>query len=240
MTVGHIFVIGAMKCGTTSLHYILQHHSEIAACTPKELEFFINNRSNEKYNAKFPIVNGITKYTLESSTAYTKHPIKLDCNDHSIPERLAKLRGSIKIIYVMRDPIDRINSHIGHNIRRKRVTKTSFDLSNPVAISSYATQLDFYRRYFSRDKFLLLSLDRMENFSRDTLSEIGVFLGLDTSYLKIGSPKNAASERVDYLNEAQKYLISNQLRDEMKRLINDYSFSDAEPWLRNLEGLIQN
>jgi hypothetical protein len=36
----NLIVIGAQKCGTSSLHYYLDLHPEIEMSSPKELNFF--------------------------------------------------------------------------------------------------------------------------------------------------------------------------------------------------------
>ena len=41
-------VIGAQKCGTSTLHYYLGFHPEISASRPKELNFFIEGRGWER------------------------------------------------------------------------------------------------------------------------------------------------------------------------------------------------
>lgn len=50
----HAIIIGAMKCGTTSLYNYLQDHPEICSAITKEPEFFSENQSHgvhvENYN----------------------------------------------------------------------------------------------------------------------------------------------------------------------------------------------
>ena len=35
-----LFIIGAQKCGTTSLHHYLGQHPELTGSKPKEIDFF--------------------------------------------------------------------------------------------------------------------------------------------------------------------------------------------------------
>ncbi|NER51570.1 MAG: hypothetical protein F6J92_33995, partial [Symploca sp. SIO1A3] len=106
-------IIGAMKCGTTSLFYYLSEHPQITAAKDKEPHFF-------SYDSNF--AKGMSCYqalwdwqpehliALEASSTYTMHPKYLD-----VPERIAQVKDAeFRFIYVMRHPFARIESHIRH------------------------------------------------------------------------------------------------------------------------------
>ncbi len=68
----YAMIIGAMKCGTTSLYDYLQGHPEICSAITKEPEFFSENQDHgvqvKNYSDLFSFDNSIHKYTLEAST----------------------------------------------------------------------------------------------------------------------------------------------------------------------------
>ncbi len=102
----NLIVIGAGKCGTTSLHYYLSLHPQICMSREKELNFFIDTLNWDKgihwyknnFDASFQIRG-------ETSPRYTQYPFL-----QGVPERMFAVVPDAKIIYILRDPIDRIIS----------------------------------------------------------------------------------------------------------------------------------
>lgn len=107
-------IIGGQRCGTTSFYYYLMEHPSIVPPYTKEVNYFNDNfaRGLSWYRAQFPTT--IQKY-------YTEHVLK-----HSLltgeaspyyliyphaPGRIAKLLPHVKLIVLLRNPIDRAYSH---------------------------------------------------------------------------------------------------------------------------------
>ncbi len=122
-----LVVIGAMKCGTTSLHTYLDAHPDVGMSEPKELNFFFGpeaadaddghetwargnwHRGTGWYAAQFDpdrIVRG------ESSPGYTSpsHP--------ESAARMAAVVPSARLLYAVRDPVRRALSQYGHHRRQ--------------------------------------------------------------------------------------------------------------------------
>lgn len=57
-TLPNLIIIGAMKCGTTSLHYYLNLHPQISMSQEKELKFFLRKKTGTE------VLNG-TSHTLQ-------------------------------------------------------------------------------------------------------------------------------------------------------------------------------
>jgi hypothetical protein len=99
----NLIVIGAMKAGTTSLHAYLSLHPEIFMSANKEPRFFTEewnwHKGLEWYEAQFP-----ERVTIrgESTPDYTKLP-----EIRNVPERIHSLIPDVRLIYLVRDPIDR-------------------------------------------------------------------------------------------------------------------------------------
>ena len=74
MNVGNIITIGAMKCGTTSLHSILRQHPSIVAGEKKEMNYF-KDHDADHYMEQFAVDPDVHRYTLGASPAYTKHHV---------------------------------------------------------------------------------------------------------------------------------------------------------------------
>lgn len=71
----NLIIIGAMKCGTTSLHSYLSLHPEIKMSRQKELDFFVDrynwHRRIDWYQSQF---KGKAKIYGKSSPNYSKYP----------------------------------------------------------------------------------------------------------------------------------------------------------------------
>ncbi len=107
-----------MKCTTSSLHYYLNLHPQIAMSWNKERNFFIAEhnwpRGVRWYERHFK--RGFA-FCGESSPAYTHHP-----HFRGVAARMHDLLPTARLIYLVRDPIERILSHYLHAVRATRRT----------------------------------------------------------------------------------------------------------------------
>ncbi|MEX2132610.1 MAG: sulfotransferase domain-containing protein, partial [Acidimicrobiia bacterium] len=101
-------IAGAMRCGTTSLNAYLREHDEITVGQPKEVHFFDQNyeRGIDWYLQHFP-GSDTAKAIGEATPAYLYFP--------EVAERIATTLPDVKILLLLRDPVDRAHSHYWHN-----------------------------------------------------------------------------------------------------------------------------
>ena len=100
-------IIGAARAGTTSLHAYLMRHPSVGAPTHKELHFFDLNfdRGLDWYRRHFPVVvpaNRNARITGEASPYYLFHP--------SVPARVKETLPEVRLIALVRNPVDRAYS----------------------------------------------------------------------------------------------------------------------------------
>lgn len=183
-------VIGAQKAGTTSLFRYLAHHQDVTAPRLKEIHFFDLHyaKGMRWYAAHFPVRRGA--FTGEASPYYLFHP--------RVPERMARHLPDIKLIALLRNPVDRAWSHYNYEVqygterlgfrealeRERRVIEqeTARLLRNDRYVSHvhqhasylsrglYAEQLRRWLERFPRDQILVL---KAEEFFDDTRSQFG-------------------------------------------------------------------
>lgn len=180
-----IFLVGAMKSGTSSLAAAMGEHAGIVLGTLKEPAYFASKRQHiigaASYlkNWKMPMFQA--PYRLDASTNYTKFPGFGDA-----AAGIASATTGAKIIYIMRDPIERIESQIAHNIsgsadKAERYRNSCDEIGfyhHDLVVSSYATQLEKYRAQFPRSDILPLVFEEMLAAPEETLERIWSFLGL--------------------------------------------------------------
>ena len=113
MRMPDFIIIGAMKCATSTLHEQLARQAGIFMSTPKEPNFFSDDEQWERgigwYASLFNLADECD-ICGESSTHYTKLPTY----PHTIERMREHLGDDVRMIYIMRHPIDRLISHYIH------------------------------------------------------------------------------------------------------------------------------
>jgi hypothetical protein len=179
------FVIGAAKCGTTSLHFYLDQHPEISMSDPKEPHVFADSRSlveSPDYRGHFkpgPSVRG------ESSTGYSRFPAEGDA-----AAAIGRAIPDAKLIYLVGDPVERIISDYAQQIAtgsdRLSFEEALADFDDPanfyVCASRYAMQVENYFRYFEPTQLIVLEQWRLRHERRAVLGEVFSFLGVDPDF----------------------------------------------------------
>lgn len=186
-------IIGAMKSGTTTLFEMLSQHPEIAPSLVKEPFFFASTEKfstgKKGYQALWNWDPNQHKIALEASTDYTKLPFVTD-----VPNRMTSFEGfDFRFIYMMRNPFERIESHILHAIGSKSeiggITENgrNFSLSAGVskahiAFSKYAYQMDAFASTFGKNRLLPIVLERYIAQPEMVLRDCCRFLGVDATH----------------------------------------------------------
>jgi hypothetical protein len=197
----NLFLVGSMKCGTTSLHSYLGAHPQIFMTEDewKEPAYFVESlnwsKGEEWYRGLFADA-GDALYLGESSTDYTKFP-----HYEGVAERIARFAPDARILYLVRDPVERSISHYWWEVQwsaegRDMLTAVrSRDIIRDV--SYYALQLRQFVPHFGRERILVLSTEELSRAPEETLTRIYHWLGVDEAFVPTNlherhnvSPKN--------------------------------------------------
>jgi hypothetical protein len=201
-------IIGAMKCGTTSLFSYLATHPEVAPCRTKEPNFFSSEafdpNDRASYFALWDWKPNVYKVAIEASVNYTKIPSKPNCAD-----RIAQWSDlDFRFIYCMRNPIDRIESHVYHGLYAGWTRPVDEGISeHTLNVSRYAMQLDAYAKRFGRERILLVVLEEFEKAPTEHYRRICEFLGVDAT---VGLPNLGAH------NRASDHYLENSIWDRAR------------------------
>lgn len=191
-------VIGAMKAGTTSLHVWLDAQPEIWASPRKEPHFFsqdwVWSRGLDWYQQLFADAP-LGALVGESSTSYTD-PKYTDL----AAMRMREVVPAARLVYVVRDPIERLRSDYRHMVREGRLhvpitEAVSHPMSGIVAKSMYFQCLAPYRTAFPPEQLLVVTFESL--FGADEVGWHAVLqhLGLAPRPAP-GTRHNAAEEQV--------------------------------------------
>jgi hypothetical protein len=201
----NLVVIGAMKAGTSALHRYLGMHPEIAMSEPKELNFFFGrpgvssngaSRSREGpeqgqgpfagnwrrgpawYAQHFPAECAVRG---ESSPGYTSP---------SFPEvapRMARMIPDARLVYLVRDPIDRAISqyrhHYAEGTENRPVEEAILDpRSQYVSRGRYYERLLPFLQCFERCQIAIAAREELLTARRATLRHLFGWLGIDENF----------------------------------------------------------
>ncbi|MDJ0702678.1 MAG: sulfotransferase domain-containing protein [Leptolyngbyaceae cyanobacterium MO_188.B28] len=226
-------IIGAMKCGTTSLFSYLSQHPMISACRRKEAFYFSDDdkfsRGFEWYQDLWDWDSNVHKIALEASVDYTRIPYF-----PNVAERISALEGqaNFKFIYLMRNPLDRIESHYTHG-RAAGWAVTNQPLSEEIgsellAPSQYARQLEEYYKRFPHENILLLNFEELKLEPHGLLKRVCEFLDIDQDFEFQGLDQvhNANRQRIaderlwrSLRQIKQLRLLANRLSSQQKKAI---------------------
>lgn len=200
-------IIGAQRCGTTRFFNLLNRHPQIAF-GKKEIHFYdlrFNRGLDWYYSVLPPCEEG--EISIEGSPYYIYHPL--------CAERIFKCQPGVKIIALVRNPVDRAYSNYHHELRGKweNLSFREALLAEPgrtegteeriirdngmfcsdhnhysyLQRSAYYSQLMRYYNLFDHDNIMVI---RSEDFYEDeqkVLLETHEFLGLEPVKQEVGA-----------------------------------------------------
>jgi len=214
-------IIGAMKCGTSTLAAQLGAQDGLFMTDPKEPNFFSDSdiyaRGLDWYSALFA---GAAPDDLrgEASTHYTKRPDYPD-----VIARLTATGARPRLIYMIRNPLERVVSHYMHEWSEGTI---SCDLGTalhrcPALIdySCYGDQIAPWAAQFGTENILPLSLEALQKDHRAVLNAAGAFLGRpDLVWQDDKERINASADRIRKL-PFQDILINNPVAIMLRRTL---------------------
>jgi hypothetical protein len=236
----NLFLIGAMKSGTTSLHAYLGSHPQIFMCPEKEPEFFakdtVRARGEDWYFNLFAAAES-ESVIGESSTVYSRIPVFPD-----VPERISKFNPEARFIYVMRDPIERTISQYWFHVRfcgerRDMLTAIREDL-HFTATSNYAMQLAPYFERFGSDRIATLTFEELLRNPSNVSRQLFAWLGVDASFVppNLDQRENVTPQII----VLPKIGLLNHVGRALKPLIPSRMFSAAKRRLQRYESFDRN
>ncbi len=177
------FIIGSMKSGTTYLFSLLAQHPEVSACSIKEPEYFVvdyyKNKSIDEYFKLWDFNHDKHKVAIEASTSYTKRP-----QFANAAETIEASGVNAKFIYLMRDPVKRIESQVAMSrcFGWEVFDKDKNIHSNALSVSMYHFQISEYYKRFPSEDILLLSFEEFTANPKPILKQVCKFLNIDDSF----------------------------------------------------------
>jgi len=201
----NFMIVGAQKCGTTTLFNILKNHPSLVGSSPKEPGFFnlksVDRLDFDYYHSLFDQKEHALYF--EATPGYTFYPSGF----RKIWEFIYDYNPDMKFIYLVRNPVDRIISNYVHFYLRGYTDDSLEDAisSHPfyINVSRYYTQIYPYVEQFGRDKVLIIDFEDLINNRKEMLAEVSLFLGInpdlfDEKVLQLHSNRTKSNKRIHH------------------------------------------
>jgi hypothetical protein len=182
-----------MRCGTTTLWELLDRHEQVFLPRTKELHFFDDRDGG--------FAGGLATYATHFQSA---SPDAV-CGEFSpsymfVPgtaERIKRVLPKVRLIAILRDPVERAWSHYWFNVRagrewlsfdkaieseHKRLTNADQRRRNwfgYVAVGHYVEQLLEYEKLFSREQLLIVLFEDLSTDPEATMRGVFEHIGVD-------------------------------------------------------------
>lgn len=224
MPLPDFIIIGAAKSGTTSLCSDIARHPGIYMCDPKEPEYFVNDDKYDKgllwYESLFHHASS-EQLIGEASTMYS------NCTQYpSCMQRMNDLLPNAKLIYMVRDPVERAYSYwlqliknqdnFGGNRDIPRVFDAAIAVHNPiVSIGDYKLQIEHILKYYSSTQLHVIVFEEYISCRKIILSKLFNFLEIENADIPNSDPvwKNksvnhfSSRARTNLANKINKYAV---------------------------------
>jgi hypothetical protein len=216
-------VIGAAKSATTTLYELVKNHPEISIPTSKEVPFFSDDRVFNKglqwyIDTYFRnATKGQRRGTITPQYMIGEGVVTSD----EVAERIHNTLPNVKLVAVVRHPIQRAFSHYRMLKKRGYETRTfeqaaednlkgrtkipNYDEpdSNYIGCSEYGRILKRYYDLFPKKNILIITTDELRENPSAVIEHFFSFINIDTSYtppdITVRSRKGGSKPRTKYL-----------------------------------------
>jgi len=222
-------IIGAMKSATSTLHEQLALQPGFFMSTPKEPNFFsddgVYNLGLDWYSDLFSKAE-TDDICGESSTHYTKLP------DYPLTlERMQAYLPSLKLIYVVRHPIDRLISHYMHqwsqNVIKTDINQAIDQFDELINYSRYSMQIAPFIDQYGAENIHIVFSEALRVRPQYELEKVATFLGYNKPVIWYDDlpEQNVSSQRVRRFN-GYKLIVDNPILAWIRRTFIPQSLRD--------------
>ncbi|MGH3397377.1 MAG: sulfotransferase [Streptosporangiaceae bacterium] len=183
MTLPTFVVIGAMKAGTVSLRHYLDEHPDVFLGRGGkfgEPNFFVAEYNWPRGRGWYELLfdgAGRAAAIGECSPSYSMAPAY-----PGVPERMAQVIPQARLVYVVRDPIARMQSMYMHQVsagRERRRAEVALLDERYLGPSLYGFQLAAFLDHFDRSQVLVIASEALRDRPREALSAVFDHLAVD-------------------------------------------------------------
>ncbi len=190
-------VIGAQKCGTTTLYEDLRQHPDIILAEKESSGLLdpglLTPSGRRRYRSLFPRLRP-GAVAVDVATTYAMLPVH-----DGVAERAHALEPDLQVFYIVRDPLRRVVSHHHHDLGLGLCGPDIDDAVREhaplVDNTRYATQVRPWVEAFGRERIHVIRFEDYVADRSDGVAQVHRALGLPLRPLARTGVHNASSER---------------------------------------------
>lgn len=193
MQLPNFIIGGVLKCGTTSLYHQLDQHPEVFMCKPKEPRYFLYDifqaENHGGTGPDFPAKTLAEYVALFEGSAGYKAIGEASAHYFGWPAVANKIKDTIpdvKMIFMLRNPIDRAYSHYLHDYRVKLETRPVEEglalTESRLTRGLYAEKLEPWLATFGHERTKVIIFDDFVKDGLNVFADVCRFLGVDDSF----------------------------------------------------------
>ena len=239
-------IIGSTKSGTTSLSGYLRQHPNLSIITNVHFFEYILTNNLRWYKSHFPtnlqryyvkLKTGQNHVAGEDTATYLFHSL--------VPERIKKTIPHVKLIIILRNPVDRAYSNYQHQVREgleiktfedaikselkrmgliednKKIKINNSDFDNATIFSYlrhgiYVDRIKIWMTLFGKNQFLILNTEELAENTDKTLNKIFEFL--DVPHYKIPDLRRRNVGKYEKMQESTREFLINFYKPHNQRL----------------------
>ena len=248
----NFIIVGAPKAGTTSLYHYLSEHPEVFMSEPKEVNFFSRKEIEAQglYYADFKakdmesyeqLFDGVKheKAVGEGSVSYLFYP--------NTPQKIKDVLPDVKIIILLRDPVERAFSHYLMDLRLGLVDMSlesivSGEVNNEksrlfyqqyIELGLYYEQVKRYLNIFGKEQVKIYLQEDLRAKGNNVITDLYAFLGVDETYRPdmarqhntFSMPKKNMIGNL-YTSNFMRVLVRNIVPDKLKNIMKGFVFDN--------------
>ena len=210
----HFICIGGQKCGSTTFHADISQNPHVLI--PDKETSHLETAATPSAYAR-AVRTARAPCTGEVSTRYSF------AENAGIAQKARALSPSARIIYIMRNPIERLISHHNHNfglgVSHPDLRAALAQDSSLIANSLYDQRLEPWVTAFGRERVLLIRFESYVTDRQGTIDQVADWLGLQRSKLRSEAALNTKNDKF-VATGAWAHLSQNQLyRQTLRRVL---------------------
>lgn len=246
----NFIIIGTQKSGTTALYQSMKLHPEVCMGTPKEVHFFDNDELYSRPSVDYAAYHTHFQPVSPDQLLGEATPAYLYWNPCA--ERIHAYHPGIKLIMILRNPIERAYSHWNMSVHRgveplsfmeallqekARLAGSPGGQNKPYSYTDrgfYTRQIERYFARFPRNNLLILKYDDVVNDYIKSFQRVCQFLSIDGLFM----PAQQIVHAIPYagkITPQEWHYLAGLFEDEITRLERLLGWSCGH-WLRFNEG----
>jgi Sulfotransferase domain len=181
-------VIGAQRAGTSTLHRWLDDHPDVCMSPREDLDFFLEAGNWDRGASWYGLRFGNCQWEHargETSARYANTHL-----DPGVPKRMHSLIPNARLIYLVREPIERMRSMYRHRVTEGTERRTFEDAvaqdSDYVEGSRYIERIGAFLAEYKKKQLLVVTTERLTVDPAATMAQIHKHVGVEPTPLSEG------------------------------------------------------